>query len=646
MTSMSVKNRVAMFEHTGNKNDEDVNPLSPSGRSFKRPTTPSGQTFKKATTPNSQAFKSPLTPNGQSFLRPTTPTAKTFERSTVSASSPREKIPAAKPFDRASATVSASSPRDKRASWAWPAEESVIPVPQKEHVSSNEDNRRYSSPFLSQSNAPVILPQKSPKPKPLVHSTPFILPQKSPNSKSKIESTPLKHIQNQDSNGASLPRKTLSSPVHALQHRFEVDASKPVIMTQPRAQSPVTSLAKSSSIDENKAPRTNDTKPRNKALKLAKTRNSTGSSLTKVSWPPSGTGLCKEKHSVSEDAVDQDRNNEESSMSSSNSSNTNNELSNIATKADSMERVESSAYSMTSLKDLRPPASNAGDVTQSSQAKISTLDARALAEKQGNRVTRAGKLSQTPRRASTPESTSEYSNEVSMPDSKASSESAVPAVRGTRTVSKVSHQEARKALLHAAQKKKEKADAERQVHEQGHEKQEMVSFKVEGEKHPESISSKNAAGRLALKAANVLAIKNSSKPHFGDLTIFKPDEAHDATGSLKEFEGSTNGSVASGCSDQKRRKNHPAFAARGASPRTISQQVDSSLQISSMDTGIDKASTKPGGSAKPFSEELFSSFRYFQETRPEITLQPIASKCNSVSCVCTFLPSLTSSLFQ
>lgn len=618
MASMSVKNRVAMFEHAGNKSDEDVTPLSPTGRSFKRPSTPSSQTFKKATTPTGKAVKAPVTPTGPSYLRPTTPNTKTFDRT----------------------NVSASSPRDKKTSWPWPAEESVIPAPSKEALVTAEDSRRYSSPF----NAPVILPQKSPKPKPSVNSTPFILPQKSPNGKPKVDSSPLKHIHNQDNNGASTPRKTANSPVQALQRKFESGTkksfepttSKPFVLPQYRTQSSVaTAPSKNPSMDENKAPIGSEpTNPRNKALKLAKSRNSLSANRAKASWSSDSGGTSKDKHNSDEN---HDRNTDESSTSSSQSSNTNNELSNIANKVSSSSNSDPDATSATtrSQDGLKEEARKSVDT------KIPTFDAPVPTEKQIGRLSRAGKLSQTQRRVNTPESTSELSHEASIADSKTSLEPPMPVVRGARTVSKVSHQEARQALLQAAQKKKEKADAARQLQLQVQQQiqqqiqmrmqqqtqyqqyqQQLIPTKVDNKKAHDESPSKNAADRLALKAANVLAIKNSSKPLFGENNNVKFDGNYDTLENHKDHELSTNASLVSGCSDQKRRKNHPAFAARSASPRPSWQQGDLSV-----DSHNDKSSAIPGGSVKPFSEELFSSFRYFQETLPEVAHQPISRKC-------------------
>lgn len=520
MASTSVKNRVAMFEHGGNKSEDDRGPISPMGHhSFKRPGTPSDKSYQKSTTPTGNGLR-PATPNGRSFNKPVTPTGKLFNRAAVN-----------------------ESPKGNRASWPWPAEDDVIPAPKQEVALKKDGNRRYSSPYLSHSDKPVILP--SPKANAWSNTTKI---------QSVLDTSPLKHIQNQDAKATSFLRKTPNSPGNVLQKKFDTGSVKPVLPSPSRATSPFSQLSKRDALDENKAPRTNDAaSQRMKALQLAKSRNSIGSSTdAKVA--------LNAPYANPEDDF---------SAESSHSSTTDNELTNI--------------------QDEAMPDTDRSVGTEESPSMLSVPGA-----KHTGRLSRAGKLSQANRRAGTPES----APDLLVSRANGRSQSPMQVVRGTRTVSKVSHQEARKALLQAAQRKKEKADALKEI------KEKTESAKIEEQKMANDNASKSqrsagdAADRLALKAANVLAIKNSSKILFGHSINIKPDDE-----SFRDAEGSVSGSVVSISSEQKRRMNHPAFAARH-SPRLSS-------------IGLEKPPSKQDDTPKPFSEELFSSFRHFNELRPE-----------------------------
>jgi hypothetical protein len=543
MASLSVKDRVAMFSHGG---EDDNGAMSPATPSFKRPSTPNSQPFRRPTTPNGQGLR-PVTPNGRSFNKAPTPTGKSFNR-----------------------TAANESPKGNRTFSPWPAEDDGIPAP-KQGIQA----KRYSSSYLPQSDKPAILP--SPK----ANSSGNVL-----KIQSMMNLTPLKHIHNQDAKGFSSSKKTPGSPAK----RFDSGTIKPVIL-------PSASRAASPTLDENKAPRANDmATQRVKALQLAKSRNSVGSSIDAKTL---NSNLAKTR--TASNSTEDD--------SSSHSSETDNELSKIANDAMTLEKAELGRRSLGSFSSL--PTGRKSVDTDSIGTEESSIPAPG--GKQGGRLSRVGKLSQANRRAGTPES----APDLLAAATNSRSQSPLPAVRGTRTVSKVSHQEARKALLQAAQRQKEKADTAK------HMKEKAPSVELEEQKLPAEHSTRSqnaAADRLALKAANVLAIKNSTKILFGHQSInTKPeDESH------KDTEGSVSGSVVSLSSEQKRRKNHPAFAAR-SSPK------------------VSAPSTKEDDTAKPFSEELFKSFRHFSDFRPEMKISSapentIGKSCYYATICCTQPP--------
>lgn len=465
MASMSVKNRVAMFE-TGK---DDENPISPKASWNRRSSAPTGKSFQRPTTPSSPAF-------GQSFLKPTTPGGNS------------------KPFGK----KDVNSPK-ARSSWPFPVEEDdVIPAPNIVTSSKTNDKRRFSSPRTTPvGSGPVILTQKSPMAKSSAQNTPFILPQKAMNSQSKFEKSPLK------------------KPV-------QISTMKPDFLSA----SPVSS--------ENKAPKSNDTATRNKALHLAKSRNSL-TSRAKIEQRD-------DQHSFQMDA----------------------ELNSI------------NGCTLTSDERDAPSATDMTTTTGSS-----------------SQLSRAGKLSQTLRRSSTLE-----------PDR---SQSPMPAVRGSMTLSKVSHKEARKALLQAAQRKKEKADAIKEEEKSREEKLATNKVPLADQRIHEDLSKRSegsAADRLATKAKNVLKIKNSLL--FGDV---KTKDSYGLEETHRDTEGSCNGSVAS---SSYRLKTHPAFTARAASPR-VSAHIARSAHLMAGGAKTPKAD----GTPKAFSEELFTSFRHFHEQRPD-----------------------------
>ena len=593
MASMSVKNRVAMFEHGGNNSEDDGrSPMSPTGRSITRPATPDSQSFKKPTTPSGNSFMRPATPTRQSFSKPLASTGQSFNRPTT---------PSGKPLDWK--TAHNESPKANRNSWPWPSEESVIPAPNRDLAPDSK--RRYSSPFSPQSNTPVVLPQKSPKGRSSLNSSP------SPD----VKTSPLKHIQNKEEPKSPLFTQKPDFTAQ-LQHSRQISAASGAIKTKElarsRESSPVTALSKSGSRDENRAPRVSDVVThRNKALQLAKTRNILASSTRKSPLPT-------HKKSGEKSSAVEDVGNDDYSASSSHSSRMDKELSNINGRNVPEGRREitplpSRNKSLGSLSSLPGPRKSLDSKSVGTEESLTVVSAPG--EKPFARVySRVGRLSQTQKRAGTLESAHEI-EEADVPLQRSRSQSPMQALRGTRTVSKVSHQEARKALLQAAQRKKEKTDATKQ-----HQEQQLAVVQTEELNALDENAvvshrtTSDAADRLALKAANVLAIKNSSKLLFGSITT-KADDPEELSRNSRDAEGSVSGSVVSMSSADKRRSLHPAFAAR-SSPK-VPIQVDRPQP----DRIPAKLVTKEDKPAKPFSEELFSSFRHFNNvSRPEKSL--------------------------
>jgi major membrane immunogen (membrane-anchored lipoprotein) len=481
--SMSVKNRVAMFE--GGKDSE--NPMSPKGPSIKRPSTPNS--FKRPATPTSPAF-------GQVFLKAVSPSK-------------------AKPFNG----KDLKSPTG-RSSWHLPAEGSVIPAPDMILSSKTGDNRRFSS----SATTPVVLTQKSPMSKSSVVNVPFAFPR----SSSKYQTT---------SNASPLSKRVQSA------------APKPVMPLQLNAALPVSS--------ENRAPKSSESATKNKALQLAKSRNSLN---TKPSKGDVQSIVCDD------DAL---------------SRNSDPELRIV--NGHTMTSDEKSRFTTNMVYDASDSLSMAaGNDTYASGS--------------FGQLSRAGKLSQAQRRSTTPDPVR--------------SPSPLPAVRGAMTLSNVSHKEARKALLQAAQRKKERTDAIKQ--EEKEKEKQVKDVTVTEEPFAEDVSKRSEgsiADRVATKAMNVLKMKNSVL--FGDI---KTKGSSDVAENHRDTEGSCNGSVTSTSS---RLKTHPAFAARAASPR-LSSQVARSLHLM---TGAAKtySETKVVDTPKAFTEELFSNIRHFNDLRPERT---------------------------
>lgn len=452
-------------------------------------------------------------------------------------------------------TPSGNTPKgNNRSSWPWPTEDG-IPAPQK----NKDGNKRYSSPFLPSGSGPVILPQRS-------------------SSKSKpVTDSPFKVIENQDS-----AQKSSSFQKHAPSPRRNVGTKNwSVPKTNPNTNrvSPKPSLSVkeySAAFGAGKVP---DTKPNVESDEntVSTEENAPGAETAEMTKPNETISPEEMLEASLQEAQDAAQEENSTAGFSTASSVSNSELSNIANRA----------LSMAAKHKQKAPQTTAPSPSPSTK------------------VSRAGKLTQA-RRDGTPDSMSA-----------AASRAPSPLRRGGRTMTNVSHQEARKALLQAAQRKREKVEAKLVTTAASEETDKKVDASSDN-----SARSAAAADRLALKAANVLALKNSAK-----LPISKPvqlpatpnantaPEKSKTTETKRELEIYTAGSVVSVPSTDsasKRRMNHPALVSR-ASPR-LSVQMERSFP--SLEKNLERPPTKPGPSAaKPFSEELFSSLRHFSAAR-------------------------------
>ena len=204
------------------------------------------------------------------------------------------------------------------------------------------------------------------------------------------------------------------------------------------------------------------------------------------------------------------------------------------------------------------------------------------------------------------------------------------AVRGARTVTRVSHQEARRALLTAAQKRREKGDPSKQV----------MALNITATNQPDDEAAPST--RLESRVSRVLALKNSTKAMFGrsspcheDANGAKTQELNSGQSQIskrgKEHSDDVSvvGSVTSVDTKSSRRSQHPAFAAR-ASPRLDrpSSRTEGDLPhneyANKTKVEAPKPKTEPEDQKpawrrdpdRPFAEELFSSLRHFA-TRPK-----------------------------
>jgi hypothetical protein len=319
--------------------------------------------------------------------------------------------------------------------------------------------------------------------------------------------------------------------------------------------------------EENKAPVTANRRSRTtRALRLIR---------TKKFVPKTRNAELKVSLDAASVVMEEEKSNAGSSDASSRSSLSNHELSSIAHRALTLAKSKEKQGSITPPDSAKPSASNSsGSATPTRLSRASKLAARRGAGSTTPVSERTktpetidgtggfGMPSQRPARPSKNDDASDCGS-VNSEHSRSSLSKVRPglvtAVRRTRTVTNVSHQEARKALLNAAQKKKEKTTAE---------------------SHGEALA------RLGSRASRVVALKNSTKalvskpetvqvveeqavvhPEANEKTTIVPVQVDRQSIPVQRREQHFDDacsvvSTASVDSKASRRSQHPAFAAR------------------------------------------------------------------------------------
>eukprot|EP00934_Nitzschia_sp_Nitz4_P000421 Nitzschia sp. Nitz4//scaffold20_size174350//36484//44038//NITZ4_002087-RA/size174350-processed-gene-0.262-mRNA-1//1//CDS//3329541764//421//frame0 len=503
----------------------------------------------------------------------------------------------------------------QRASWPWPTEENVIPAPKPQDAKRGAP-RRISSPFLQPQTRPSngLPPHVSPKAgggpvsnSPFKHlqnkaagvSSPrfgsgsISSPRATPpvpgfkKTTSPVVSSPLakppdennRPITRSNSFGASVksPKENTNpsvGPSTPDKKETPVDAalSRPVILPSAAAgkkETPVDAALSRPVILPSAAAGKKETPvdaassrpvilpldPRTRAMQLAKTKNNRAVQESKTTIE------------ISKPATDDEKSSDGSSDTS-----VNKELSNIADQAMALAHNESTVSNDVESRD-----------DCASVASVSTM-----------RTSRSERLSQALRKADT----TDVENSSLAPSR---SQSPLRLVRGSRTIGNVSHQQARKALLEAAQKKKERALEQPRPKEDSVQEKESIDKQAQEKAGTGKSTEGGAANRLAFKAANVLALKNTTKILAQGPTTVEKNLSMPCSSSCSIMSSHSVDSVG------KRRKDHPAFAKM--SPRF---PVPPAEFGGSGKQGADNLATP-----KPFSEELFSSFRHFKEYRPD-----------------------------
>jgi hypothetical protein len=501
----------------------------------------------------------------------------------------------------------------------------------------HDKTRRFSSPFSPQKESPVPLQRKS---------SPIALPQKGV-----VSTSPFKHIQNKEKRLVVLPASKTSknNPSETLEAR-EVTWPSPVKLPGKRDPEPaINDTSSSTAGDENQVPEPHGSNPltgesprhrTSRALRLMRSKK-TASPIPPTSNLDGGLNASLE---AAKFVMEEEKSSAGSSTASSRSSLSNNELGSIVNRALKLSKGNRTTASKPSPQPVflpstrplkgRPPAPATSAPTQHMGTEATkdideTSEARIV-----NRVHSKGKLTQALKRAAV-RSQSQDTDHAATPDydTQSSTQKARPALisaaRRTRTVSNVSHQEARLALLNATQKKKEKDGLVK--------KKEPDSQQTKAETRPNAPETNEVAVKLGLKASRIVAMKNSAKglanksepqDFGGQAAASKWDEAqnmepHKERINFKKerpYEISTASSVVSTQSfdsAKSRRINHPALVAR-ASPKPGKQTERPFPSDTASETGKTKT-------VKPFSEELFSSFRHFNASRPSGEADNIAS---------------------
>lgn len=466
--------------------------------------------------------------------------------------------------------------------------EAMIPAPNRPNsqnrrsygqTSSDKQDKpaRYSSPFKQEKTSPVVLPQKAS----------FNVP-------------PFKHIQNREQKSRVSVSKVTEQAVESR------EVSWPTALKAPeKRDGPVTDEAENTEPEQNEQSHAHSSR----YMRFVHSKGTPGPMKTFQ------TGL-KGSLEAAKVVMEEEKSSAGSSNASTRSSLSNKELNNIAHRA--LDLLNGKGNQSASKEKSVPVILPTLRSLNSLPASVATKGTKGSDEQQpANRVSRAGKLSQNLHRSQSPAAERAETPDQSQEGAeKASEQNTTPrksraaAVSGggrrTKTVTNTSHQEARRALLNAAQRKKEKAGLTK--------KQSETEEEVEPEKEdanqgiPEETN--DVAVRLGLKASRALAMKNSTK-------IGNPPKDQINTAFELSTVGSAISSTLSLDSTKSRRLNHPAFVARSASPK-----VGTSMSRAFSDS--DFQNNKETEPAKPFSEELFSSFRHFNASRTPKEANPTA----------------------
>ena len=356
---------------------------------------------------------------------------------------------------------------------------------------------------------------------------------------------------------------------------------------------------------------------------------------------------------AAKDVMEEERSNAGSSDASNRSSLSITELSDIASRALRISSRSERKNLASKPVFLPPPKSMKMTSAASSSSSDAKIDSGSSSEslasrepRQGTKFSRAALLSHALKRAAAHESVrsqertrvqSRENQKVSEVSTTAEEQSVKSMNSGDKSKadssaksnqssgwSKASNHAARRALLSAAQKhKNRKSDKFSKTDCLDGKTAESVASSAltatVSHQQPKKETTEVAA-RIGFKASKVLAMKNSSKAmntSTGGQVSPPPFEDYDIQTAGSTISGLTTDSMRS------RRTSHPAFIARASSPRPgaiTPQQKPESGNIARKDVrdGDNKADigmSNPNVTQKPFSEELFSSFRNFNATR-------------------------------
>jgi hypothetical protein len=422
---------------------------------------------------------------------------------------------------------------------------------------------------------------------------------------SRVEKTPFKRIVNQELKTSEVARE---SNLAVKEETREVTWPSPKTEDDQRDDAPVVDSPPdpfSSNDEENKAPVTSRLPKADTANPRSRTTRALRLIRTKQVVPKNRHVDLKVSLDAASVVMEEEKSNAGSSNASSRSSLSNHELSSIAHRALTM--AKSKVEQRSTTPDLaKPNASHGSGLATPTRLSRANKLAQALRRGAGSATTvsvsertktpetidgsrGSGMSPQHPARRSKNDDASDCGSATSEHSRSSISKvrpGLVTAVRRTRTVTSVSHQEARKALLIAAQKKKEKSTAE---------------------------SHDDALARLGSRASRVVALKNSTKvivskpetvqivkeqavvqPEAKEKTTIAPVQVDRQNRPVQQREQHFDDvcsvvSTASIDSKASRRSQHPAFAARsplaprGARKNSFSENDRDNLSFSELE---------------------------------------------------------------